>query len=184
VIGVEDGPEDSGRVEARAAVPADRRVGADERGGQRGDAVAFAQPRAARTELLDHADELVAGSEQWLRHPKIGACPQLGIGERHPRGQYPDTHLARAGLGVVVLHHRQLLGSAEPVDDDTLHALNVGVPRPLHRVFRFVQAEEFDPMSEPISGCLLLIARSPSALLIVTSTAHGYTLLILVDLGM
>jgi len=40
-------------------------VGAEDR--QRADAVAHAQPRAARTQLLDDADELVARRERRLR---------------------------------------------------------------------------------------------------------------------
>ena len=99
------------------------RVGAPHR--QRADAVSHSQPRAARAELLDDADELVAGRERRLRHAEIRAGAQLGIGERHARGQDPDADLARTRPGVLVLHDPQDLGPAEVVDDDALHDLHL-----------------------------------------------------------
>jgi hypothetical protein len=45
------------------------RVGAPHR--QRGDTISLPQPRAAQAELLDDADELVAGSEGRLRAAEI-----------------------------------------------------------------------------------------------------------------
>jgi hypothetical protein len=92
-------------------------VGAPDR--QRADAVPHPQPRATRAELLDDADELVAGRERRLRHAEIRAGPQLGIGERHAGGQNPDAHLAWARLGNAVLHHPQDL---RPAEDRRRHA--------------------------------------------------------------
>ncbi len=81
------------------------------------------QPRAARAQLLDDADELVAGRERRLRHAEIRAGAQHGVGVRDPGGQNPDADLARPRLGNVVLHHPQDLGPTEVIDDDTLHRL-------------------------------------------------------------
>ena len=97
------------------------RVGAPHR--QRADTVSHSQPRAARAELLDDADKLVAGRERRLRHAEIRAGAQLGIGERHAGGQNPDADLARTRPGIVVLHHPQDLGPTEVIDDDALHRL-------------------------------------------------------------
>ena len=96
------------------------RVGAPHR--QRADAIAHPQPRAVRAELLDDADELVAGRERRLRGAgEVRAGAQLGIGERHPRGQNPDEHLARTRSGNLLLDHLQDLGPAVVIDDDALH---------------------------------------------------------------
>ena len=95
------------------------RVGAPLR--QRADAVSHTQPRAARAELIDDADELVAGRERRLRAAEIRAGAHLGIAERHARGQNPDADLARTRSGIVLLHHAHNFGAAEVVDDDTLH---------------------------------------------------------------
>jgi len=43
-----------------------------------------------------------------------------GVGERHPGRQDADTHLARTGSGIVVLHHAQDLGPTEVIDDHAL----------------------------------------------------------------
>ena len=89
---------------------------------QRADAVSHAQPRAARAELLDDADELVAGRERRLRHAEIRADAEHGIGVRHAGRQNPDAHLARTRSRILVLHDPQDLGTAEVIDDDALHA--------------------------------------------------------------
>jgi hypothetical protein len=81
--------------------------------------------RAARAELLDNADELVTGRERRLRPAEIRAGAQLGIGERHAGGQNPDADFARTRSGIVVLHYPQDLGSAEVIDDNTLHRLSL-----------------------------------------------------------
>ena len=90
-------------------------------GGQRGDPVPDVQPRAARAELVDDADDLVAGCERRPGHAEVRAGAQLGIGQRHPRGQDPDAHLTRTRPGDLVLHHPQDLGPAEVIDDNALH---------------------------------------------------------------
>ena len=73
---------------------------------QRADAIAHAQPRAARAELLDDADELVAGRERRLRGAReVRAGAQLGIGERHPGRQNLDEHLARTRSRILLLDH-------------------------------------------------------------------------------
>jgi hypothetical protein len=54
--------------------------------GERCHSITLSQPRAPRAELLDAADELVAGREWWLWHAEIGPGAQLGIRKRHPRG--------------------------------------------------------------------------------------------------
>ena len=95
------------------------RVGAPHR--QRADTVSLSQPRAARAELLDDADELVAGRERRLRAAEIRAGADQRIGERHAGGQNPDADLARTRSGIVLLHHPQDLGPAEVIDDDALH---------------------------------------------------------------
>jgi hypothetical protein len=95
------------------------RIGAPDR--QCGDPVSHAQPRAARAELLDDADKVVARRERRLRHAEIRAGAQLRIGKRHASGQNPDADLARPRPGSIVLHHPQDLGPAEVIDDDALH---------------------------------------------------------------
>jgi hypothetical protein len=50
------------------------RVGAPHR--QRGDTVSLSQPRATRAELLDDADEFVAGRKRRLRTAEIDAGAQ------------------------------------------------------------------------------------------------------------
>jgi hypothetical protein len=88
---------------------------------QSADTVSHAQPRAARAELLDHADKLVARRERRLRHAEIRTDAEHGIGVRHAGGQHPDANLARSGTGNVVVDHRQDLGTAEVVHDHALH---------------------------------------------------------------
>ena len=55
------------------------RVGTPHR--QRGDAISLPQPRAARAELLDDADELVAGREGSLRPAEIRTRAKKRVGE-------------------------------------------------------------------------------------------------------
>src|SRR5262249_51348746 len=93
--------------------------------GQRPDAVANVQPLAARAELLDHADQLVAGRERRLRDTEVGAGAQHGIGERHARGQRLAADVAGAGAGDRVLDHLQNLGTAEVVYDHPLHPVAI-----------------------------------------------------------
>jgi hypothetical protein len=81
------------------------------------------QPRAARAELLDDADELVAGGERRLRTAEIDTGAQQGIAERHAGGENPDADLAWPRLGDVVLYDPQDLGATELIDDDALHPL-------------------------------------------------------------
>jgi hypothetical protein len=95
------------------------RVGAPH--GQRGDPVSHVHPRAARTDLLDDADELVTGCERRRRHTEVGAGAQLCVGERDTGGKHPDAHVASARSGNVDLDHLQDIGSAEVIDDDTLY---------------------------------------------------------------
>ena len=95
------------------------RVGTPHR--QRADTVSDAQPCGARAQLLDNTDELVAGRERRIRHAEIGPGAQHGIGIGHARGQHPDPDLARTRSGIVLLNHLQDLGTAEVIDDDTLH---------------------------------------------------------------
>jgi hypothetical protein len=94
-------------------------VGAPDR--QRCHPVARSQPRAARAQLLDHADELVAGRERRLGHAEIGAGAQLGIGKGHPRRQHPDADLADPRPRIVLLYHPQHLGPAIALHDHALH---------------------------------------------------------------
>ncbi len=94
---------------------------------QRADPVADAQPRAARTERLDDADELVARGERRLRRAgQVGAGAELGIGERDARGQDPDADLTRAGLRIGLLDEPQDLRPAVMIDEHTLHGSNLG----------------------------------------------------------
>src|SRR5215204_2194477 len=73
-------------------------------------------------ELLDDADELVAGRERRLRPAgDIRAGAQLRIGEGDPGGQDRDAHLARPRSRILVLDHLQDLGPAESLNYDTLH---------------------------------------------------------------
>ncbi len=84
--------------------------------------VADPQPRAARAELFDNADKLVTGRERRFGSArKIRAGAQLGIGERHPRRQNLDHHLARPRSGIPLFDHLQDLGPTEMVNHDTLH---------------------------------------------------------------
>ena len=109
------------------------RVGPPDR--QRTDAVSHSQPRAARAELLDYADELVAGRERRLRPARdICAGAELGIGERHAGGQNPDEDLALARSRIALLHHLQDLGSAEVIDDDTFHRCSTYAAGSAHRL--------------------------------------------------
>jgi hypothetical protein len=95
------------------------RVGAPHR--QRADAVSHVQPRAARAELLDDADELVAGCERRLRHAEVGAGAQHCVGVRHAGGQNVDADLPWPRFGNVVLDDPQDVGTAVVIDDDALH---------------------------------------------------------------
>src|SRR5829696_9812516 len=67
----------------------------------------LSQPRAARTQLINDADELVAGCERRLRAAEIGAGAYQRIGERHAGSQSPDAHLARTWTGIRILHNLQ-----------------------------------------------------------------------------
>jgi hypothetical protein len=95
------------------------RVGSPHR--QSADAVPNTQPRAARAELLDDADELVAGRERWPWHAEIRAGAQHGVGVRHPGGKNSHPDLARTRSGNVGVHHPQDLGPAVVIDNDALH---------------------------------------------------------------
>src|SRR5436190_13496138 len=66
---------------------------------QRADTVSHAQPRTALTELLDDADELIAGRERRPRYAEIGTGAEHGIGVRHAGHQNPHANFARTGLG-------------------------------------------------------------------------------------
>jgi hypothetical protein len=98
------------------------RVGAPD--GERRHPVSHSQPgRAAGAELLDDADELIAGGEWRLRHAQIRAGAQLSIGKRHPRCQHPNAQLADPRPRIALLHHRQHLGTAIAVHHHALHHL-------------------------------------------------------------
>src|SRR5204862_7174738 len=88
---------------------------------QHADAVADSQPRAARAELFDDADELIARRERRLRPAEIGAGAQLRVGERYAGGQHPDADFAPPGARRLRLHELENLGTAEPRDDNSLH---------------------------------------------------------------
>ena len=90
---------------------------------QHADAVSLLQPLAARAELLDDADELVAGRERRLRTAHVRAGSDLRIGERYPGRQDPDADLVPPRSGSVLVHHPQDLGPTEVIDDDTLHGV-------------------------------------------------------------
>src|SRR5205814_8395875 len=79
------------------------------------------QPRAARAELSDDADELIARRERRLRPAEIGAGAQLRVGERYAGGQHPDADFAPPGARRLRLHELENLGTAEPRDDNSLH---------------------------------------------------------------
>ena len=88
---------------------------------QRADTASDAQPGAARAELLDHADELVARRERRLRHAQIRADAEHGVGVRHASRENSDEHLARTRSRILILHHPQDLGPTVVINDDTLH---------------------------------------------------------------
>jgi hypothetical protein len=83
--------------------------------------VSLTQPLAARAELLDDADELVAGREWRLRAAHVSAGADLSVCERHPGRQDPDANLTRVWSGGVLLHHLQDLRPPVAIDDDPLH---------------------------------------------------------------
>jgi hypothetical protein len=92
---------------------------------QRADTVADAQCRAARTELLDDADQLVAGGERRLRHAEVRTGAEHGIGVRHTGRQNPHTHLTRTRPGNLIIDHPHDLGAAEVIHDHALHPVTV-----------------------------------------------------------
>src|SRR5204863_8687841 len=110
-------------------------VGAPHR--QRGDTISLPQPRAARAELLDDADQLVAGREGRLRAAKIRTRAQQGITERHTGGENPDAHLPRTRSGIVLLDHLQDLGATVVTNDDALHASSL-----LRNLGRFLEGTD------------------------------------------
>jgi len=104
-------------------------LGARAPNGQRRHASSGAQPRAAGTDLLDHADKLVARCERRLRRTNrgagyaadIGACAEQRVGKRHAGRQDSHADLANARARISILHHPQHLGTAEVIDDDSFH---------------------------------------------------------------
>jgi hypothetical protein len=79
-------------------------------------------PVAARTELVDHADDLVAGRDQWTAREKV-ALGQMEIGPAHPAHPHAQPDLAGAGVGdrSVDPHQRVAVDRAGPVDRPCLH---------------------------------------------------------------
>ena len=69
--------------------------------------------------FADGGHDPVSSSQRRAGDVRPGA--QLGVGERHARGENPDPYLARTWPGVFLLHDSQDLGPAEVIDDDTLH---------------------------------------------------------------
>src|SRR5262249_30362799 len=113
---------------------------------------AYSQPRAARPELFDDTNELVAGRERGLRGAReVRAGAQLRIGERNAGREDVDAHLARPRSRSVLLHHGQDLWPADTINDDTLHALNVA-PAPSPRI-------------RSIPRCRSVVCRTPETLL-------------------
>jgi hypothetical protein len=119
------------------------RVGAPHR--QRGDTISLPQPRAARAELLDDADKLVAGREGRLRATEIDTRTQQRIAERHAGGQNPHAHLARRRSRIVLIHHLQNHGPAVALNDDTLH----GSSRSLRSWIQFLEGTDNSTSSVP-----------------------------------
>src|SRR4029078_5407064 len=87
------------------------------------------QPRAARTELLDHTDELVARRKWRLRRADrcagdaadICAGAKQRVLKRYAARQNFDADLANARAWIGVLHDPQHLGTTEVIDDNALH---------------------------------------------------------------
>jgi hypothetical protein len=78
---------------------------------------------SSRAELLDDANELIAGRERRPRHAEIRADAEHRVGVRHRGRQHPHANLAGTGSGNLVLDHLQHLGATVVVDHDALHRL-------------------------------------------------------------
>ena len=96
---------------------------------QRADAVSHMPPRrGVCAELVDDADELISRREWRFRPAEIRAGAHLGIAEGHAGGQDPDADLAATRSGIVRLDDLYDFGTAEPVDQDSLHVISLPVP--------------------------------------------------------
>src|SRR5262249_5105038 len=93
--------------------------------GQRSHAIAHVQPLAARTELLDDADKLVARRERRLRTAKVRPGAELRIGERYAGGEHFDADFSLTRHRDLGLHHGHDLGSTIVTHDAALHVANL-----------------------------------------------------------
>jgi hypothetical protein len=89
---------------------------------QRADAVPWVEPGAARTELLDDANELVARRKRWSwAAGDVRPRAQLGIGERHAGCQDAYAYLAPNWFRNVILHYLHDLGATIVINDHAFH---------------------------------------------------------------
>src|SRR5262249_45346015 len=93
--------------------------------GQRANTVSHLQPGAAWAELLDDADELIAGRERGPRHAQIRADAEHGIGVGDAGRKNPDAHLAWTRSGSLLLDDLQDLRTTEVVYDHALHPVAI-----------------------------------------------------------